>query len=874
MSTLWRIGLLFVLAVVTITAWRMTDQPVSPSASLRERFEWLAYSPYSPDADDPRVDAPQRAVVAADMAVLAEHTRGVRLYRSGMGHEIVVEEAAKRGLNVVAGAWLTGDPVHDAAEITAAADLAKKYRRTVKSVLVGNESILRTETTPAYVAVRMAQLQSMIDQPVSTAEPWHIWREYPELARQADFLAVHILPYWEGISARDSVGDTMNKYDLLATAFPDKKIFMAEAGWPSRGETIGHAQATPASQAEYLSGMVDWARRAKVEFAVMEAIDQPWKYGIEGRAGAYWGVFNADRSFKFEANAAPTDRIQGLFPWAAALLGLILGALYLTHRPQAGFGRLLTVGVIGQGVGLMLAWTIWQPGVAYFATAHWAIWVLAISMQLVLAGLVFATLVSLAELWVLPTEAPRAPVESPVPGAPRRPLKVSIHVPCRNEPIDMLAQTIAALNRLDYPELDILVVDNNSSDDYDRERLAAICEAHGPRTRFVSLRNWPGFKAGALNEALRLTPADVDVIGVIDSDYQVDSGWLARALPHFLDPKVGFVQGPQDYADGGESLFKRAIFWEYAAFFTGGMSERAVDNAIIQHGTMTLVRRTALEAVGNWGEGSITEDADLGLRLQEGGWQGVYLPLSMGKGVMPDDFAAYRMQRVRWSFGGLRIMMDRAGFFFGKSRLTWGQRYHYLAGWLPWVLDGVGAIAFVLAVCWSAAMIAVPDLVPPPESWLVLPALAAALLRGVAVVAIQMRRARIRLSDALLASWAGLGLSPSAGLAALQAIAGFKKPFKRTPKKVGRSALGDAFASVRMEALCAMLGVSTVIGLAIRLPVERLDSALWVAGMTMMTLPFLAAVTLALSAAMKPDGMLGSITSPVGMDAGKHLQRT
>jgi len=874
MNTLWRIGLLLVLAVVTISAWRLTDPPVSPSAVLRERFDWLAYSPYDADARDPRVDAPSRATVAADLAVLAEHTRGVRLYRSGMGHEVVVEEAAKRGLSVVAGAWLNGDPVHDAAEITAAADLAKRYRRTVKAVLVGNETILRTEATPAYVSVRMAQLQSLIDQPVSTAEPWHIWREYPELVRQADFLAVHILPYWEGMSARDSVGDTATKYDLLATAFPGKRIFVAEAGWPSRGETLGYAEATPAAQTEYLSGMVEWARRSKVDFAIMEAIDQPWKYGIEGRAGAYWGVFNADRSFKFGAAAAPTDRIQGFFPMAAAAIGLLLTAAYLVHRPRVGFGRLLMVGFIGQGVGLMLAWTFWQPGVSYFAGAHWVIWALGIGMQLVLAGLVFATLVSLAELWVLPTEAPRAPVESPVPGAPRRPLKVSIHVPCRNEPIDMLAQTIAALNRVDFPDLDILVVDNNSSDDYDRDRLAAICAQHGPRTRFISLRNWPGFKAGALNEALRQTASDVDVIGVIDSDYQVDAGWLSRALPHFLDSKVGFVQGPQDYADGGEGLFKRAIFWEYAAFFTGGMSERAVDNAIIQHGTMTLVRRTALENVGNWGEGSITEDADLGLRLQEAGWQGVYLPISMGKGVMPDDFAAYRMQRVRWSFGGLRIMMDRAGFFFGKSGLNWRQRYHYLAGWLPWVLDGLGAIAFVLALGWSAAMIAVPQLVPPPEAWLVLPALAAALLRGISVVAIQMRRARIRLIDALLASWAGLGLSPSAGLAALQAIAGFKKPFKRTPKKVGRGAMGDAFASVRVEALGAALGLAVVVGLALRLPVERFDSALWVAAMSMMTLPFLAAVTLALTAAIKTDTMMETLGAPVGVDTGSHLPQT
>ena len=64
--------------------------------------------------------------------------------------------------------------------------------------------------------------------------------------------------------------------------------------------------------------------------------------------------------------------------------------------------------------------------------------------------------------------------------------------------------------------------------------------------------------------------------------------------PVFADQKVGFTQSPQDYRDNDGSLFKRLMFWEYAGFFHAGMVTRNERNAIIQHGTMTLVRKAAL----------------------------------------------------------------------------------------------------------------------------------------------------------------------------------------------------------------------------------------------------------------------------------------
>ena len=111
-----------------------------------------------------------------------------------------------------------------------------------------------------------------------------------------------------------------------------------------------------------------------------------------------------------------------------------------------------------------------------------------------------------------------------------------------------------------------------------------------------------------------LQPA-AEVVAVIDSDYVVEANWLRELVPFLEDPKMAIVQAPQDYRDGDENLFKAMCNAEYRGFFRIGMVTRNERNAIIQHGTMTMVRRSVLDEVEGWSEWCITEDAELGLRI-------------------------------------------------------------------------------------------------------------------------------------------------------------------------------------------------------------------------------------------------------------------
>jgi cellulose synthase/poly-beta-1,6-N-acetylglucosamine synthase-like glycosyltransferase len=162
---------------------------------------------------------------------------------------------------------------------------------------------------------------------------------------------------------------------------------------------------------------------------------------------------------------------------------------------------------------------------------------------------------------------------------------------------------------------------------------------------------------GALNYALRqMTSEDAEVIGIVDSDYQVEPGWLRRCAPAFADPWIGFVQTPQDYRDWRQARYYRRLYYSYKYFFAVSQPSRNEHDGAIFAGTMGLIRRVALDELGGWDEWCITEDAELSLRLLRAGWHGLHVDESFGRGIMPLTFEALKGQRYRWCFGGIQIL--------------------------------------------------------------------------------------------------------------------------------------------------------------------------------------------------------------------------
>jgi glycosyltransferase involved in cell wall biosynthesis len=434
--------------------------------------------------------------------------------------------------------------------------------------------------------------------------------------------------------------------------------------------------------------------------------------------------------------------------------------------------------------------------------------------------------------------------------------KVSIHLPICNEPPQMVCETLDALAGLDYDRFEVLVVDNNTTDPHLWEAVAEHCARLGPKFRFFTLGKYKGFKAGALNFALRETAPNADIIGVIDSDYVVEPDWLRAMVPAFADPKVGFAQSPQDYCDADGNLFKRLMFREYTGFFRAGMGTSHERNVIIQHHTMMLIRKQALRSERGWAEWCITEDAELGLRLFRAGYEAVYAEKSFGKGVMPDDFAAFRKQRTRWAYGTMRILRAHAGALFNpfNKEITLGQRWHFMTGWLPWMGDALGLVFLVMGLAWSVGLILDPARFEFPVALFMLPSIGLFMFKIVQLFVVYGHRAPCGFKDRAGAAVVGLALSHSIGKAVWRGLFTnhLHLPFLRTPKLADAPVLVQGLAVAREELWILLLSWGALLAVGIGHHWATLEIKLWCAVLFTQSLPYLAAVGVSILAAMPP----------------------
>ncbi|MFY2559337.1 glycosyltransferase [Corallococcus terminator] len=433
--------------------------------------------------------------------------------------------------------------------------------------------------------------------------------------------------------------------------------------------------------------------------------------------------------------------------------------------------------------------------------------------------------------------------------------KVSVHVPCYNEPPEMVKQTLNALAELDYPDYEVLVIDNNTQDPAVWEPLEAHCELLGERFKFFHVSPLPGFKGGALNYLIPRTARDAEVVAVIDSDYRVDSNWLKHMVPLFTDPKIAVVQSPQDYRDQDESIFKKVCYSEYQGFFRIGMVTRNDRDAIIQHGTMTMTYRSVLEELG-WAEWCICEDAELGLRVFEKGYSAAYSHHSYGKGLIPDTFSDYKKQRFRWAYGSIQIIKHHANSLLrGKnSELTRGQRYHFLAGWLPWVADGLNLLFTIGALLWSAAMLIAPERIQPPLPIFAIPPLALFVFKIGKGLFLYRRAVGVDLKAAFAAALAGLALSHTVAKAVMYGVFTRGMPFFRTPKNADRHGLWVALSEAREEVFIMLLLWGSAAGIYWVHGLPDPDMRFWVTLLLVQSLPYLAASVMALLSSLGRPG--------------------
>ncbi|UFX48839.1 beta-(1-6) glucans synthase [Bradyrhizobium sp. 41S5] len=336
--------LLISLAVIASVWWwlatpiTLARAPIDPAAKL----QCVSYTPFrgAQTPLDPTTQIPVEQI-EQDLADLAKVTDCVRTYSIENGLDQVPGVAAKVGLKVMQGIWLSSNRFKNLQQIAIAVRLAKEYPGVVTSLIVGNEVLLRGEMTAADLAGNIRAVKAAAGNlPVTYADVWEYWVKNREIYDAVDFVTIHILPYWEDIpvKAKYAAAHVDDIRKRMAVTFPGKEILIGETGWPSAGRMREGALPSRTNQARVVSEILDLAKREGFRVNLIEAYDQPWKRKLEGTVGGNWGLFDAiKRQVKYPPGVAisnyPDWKLQMAGGMALSIATFLAAWLTLRRRP-------------------------------------------------------------------------------------------------------------------------------------------------------------------------------------------------------------------------------------------------------------------------------------------------------------------------------------------------------------------------------------------------------------------------------------------------------------------------------------------------------------------------------------------------------------
>jgi len=378
-----RLGLagLAVTAAVIAGVWAWLGQAVPmPNSPLRagEKLYCLSYSPFrgsqTPLEAGTMISAAQ---IEEDLTQLSKITDCVRTYSVDFGLDQIAGIAARHGLKVLQGLWLSSHADRNRYQIETAVKLANEYPDTIRAVVVGNEVLLRGEMSAAELAATIREVKARVKVPVTYADVWEFWLRNRDIAFAADFVTIHILPYWEDfpVPADQAAAHVDSIRRKVAQAFPGKEVMIGEVGWPSAGRMREGALPSPVNEARVIQDVLAVAKRENFRVNVIEAFDAPWKRALEGTVGGHWGLLDdGSRRAKF----AWGEPVSNHPYWQAQAAGGVLmavavfGAAYAGRRKRAVPGLTwLAVGAAALGAGIPVGWAIENVPIESLGVGGW-----------------------------------------------------------------------------------------------------------------------------------------------------------------------------------------------------------------------------------------------------------------------------------------------------------------------------------------------------------------------------------------------------------------------------------------------------------------------------------------------------------------------
>jgi hypothetical protein len=232
---------------------------------------------------------------------------------------------------------------------------------------------------------------------------------------------------------------------------------------------------------------------------------------------------------------------------------------------------------------------------------------------------------------------------------------------------------------------------------------------------------------------------------------------------------------------------------------------------------------------------------------------------------MPDTYAAYKTQRYRWVYGAMQILKRHAGMLLGpRSGLTAAQRYHFVAGWLPWFADALALLFAGLAVAWTVLVAVAPKHFDVPLTAFSAVALVLFAVKTVKTLVLQRAKVGAGPGQALAAALTGLSLAYTVGRAVWFGVFTTSKPFVRTPKCAQAAPFAQALAMAAAETtMFVALGATWLVSVLV-IGVDDPAELVWATVLAVMAVPYGAAVVVALASGIGRGSLATAGVQPSG----------
>ncbi|MFT5233231.1 MAG: biofilm PGA synthesis N-glycosyltransferase PgaC [Candidatus Krumholzibacteriia bacterium] len=239
---------------------------------------------------------------------------------------------------------------------------------------------------------------------------------------------------------------------------------------------------------------------------------------------------------------------------------------------------------------------------------------------------------------------------------------VSFLIPAFNEEKN-IARTLAGVLAVEYPNFEVVVIDDCSTDKTLREIVPFLAN---PRLRLLQKKFNEG-KAMALNDAIPISTGEL--IFVMDADAVPTPTILNSLIPHFRYPRCAAVTGNPRVANR-ESFLAKLQAIEFASIISlMRRAQRVWGRIMTMSGVVGIFRRTALYDVGLYSPEMATEDIDLTWRLQLRHWDVRYESRAVMWMRVPQSLGGLWHQRRRWALGLSQVLARH-----GREILQWKHR--------------------------------------------------------------------------------------------------------------------------------------------------------------------------------------------------------